>query len=71
MRSVYEIGANASAVFAFNGISGFLGILVLTRRIDRESPAVIDTFSLVAFLISSLAWGWASGLPSAMLTIAP
>ncbi len=57
--------------FAFNGVLGFVGMLVLTRRIDRLGPAAIVTFSLVAFLISSVAWGWASGLLSAMLAITP
>ncbi|MEY2993103.1 MAG: hypothetical protein RL357_38 [Pseudomonadota bacterium] len=55
--------------YACNGLMGFIGMWVLTKRIDRIGPAPVVTLSLWAFVFSCIAWGWASGVVSAIVTM--
>ncbi|MBU0589443.1 MAG: MFS transporter [Gammaproteobacteria bacterium] len=56
--------------YACNGILGFVGMILLTRRIDRTGPASVVTLSLWAFAFSAVAWGWASSVWLAVITMA-
>lgn len=57
--------------YACNGALGFLGMLLLTKRIDRTGPAPIVTLSILAFIVSSVTWGLASGIVGAIVVISP
>lgn len=56
--------------YACNGILGFVGMVLLTRRIDRTGPAFVVTLSLWAFAFSAVAWNWASNVWLAVITMA-
>lgn len=56
--------------YACNGILGFVGMVLLTRRIDRTGPAHVVTLSLWAFAFSAIAWTWASNVWLAVITMA-
>jgi predicted MFS family arabinose efflux permease len=67
------LGASPSdlAVFyACNGALGFVGMVLLTKRIDRIGPAPIVTLSLLAFVWSAVVWGWATSVVGAVVTMA-
>ena len=63
--------SDLAVFYACNGALGFVGMVLLTKRIDRTGPAPIVTLSILAFVFSSAVWGWASGLLGAVLAISP
>ena len=68
------LGASArdlAVFYACNGALGFIGMVVLTKRIDRTGPGPVVTLSLWAFVCSALVWGWAAGVVGAILAMAP
>lgn len=56
--------------YACNGALGFVGMIVLTRRIERTGPASVVTLSLWAFALSAVAWGWANSVWLAVVVMA-
>ncbi len=66
------LGASPSDLalfYACNGALGFVGMVIMTRRIDKVGPAAVVTVSLWAFGFSCVAWGFAAGVVSAIVTM--
>ena len=56
-------------VYAFIGILGFIGMLVLTKRIDRVGAGPAVTLALVALIASTVMWNWASTITGALIAM--